>query len=1261
MMKLRRVVDRMRKRIVRVLVGGVVVAMLISLVPALSSPVGGWALPDPRVVDGHYNTELPGSHVNQAIYSVMALDAILGPEHPDRWIYDQARDHWGYLVRGNIWADDYPQDWAEEDPEQRVLTWGELFDAAGAGIPPDDWADFFEVAFGHSLPELLSWILNVFFAAPDELELADPALIHINQETITNALARDEWTDGQPPGISADAWNHLRPEFETRVQDADLSDLELKIYMGVKHPDFSLYHLYEPDDWLDELLFESADESLRESHEWDSLGNNAVSRAKFWYEKALDAYEREGTGYFWDDYSEPRLRVNVYDYLGRALHYVQDLTQPAHSKGFYRHLQFQVYEAMWSGAQSPLDYFIVSSPENATGAWFAEQAHSRVEYWVDTWITDGGGIFVEPIAELIEDLSPGFWSWTNVQLRALWILDRDLHDEFRLLLESTWLSDALGSDRHADEYLMGKTSEILFQSVGVGAGMIYRFHKQIGEIDPEEPDFSLTVTIDGEGLTLPGAGEHAFEADQEVTATATPDDGWRFAGWVDGDTGDVVSTDPTVTLIMDDNKAITAVFEEIPLEFDLGDTVVTTAPLNVRDEPGLGTTVTRTQPGGTAGTILSAPDPYPRRLDSYTWWLVEYDDGTVGWSSDHRLEEYTRPTPRFSVGDTVVTTDELYVRSEPRLTDEYGIYFTDNVIKTQPAGTTGVILDFEEPWPRLVMGYDLWKVEYEDGTVGWSSDHRLMEAGTFVPVDLVLVLDRSGSMRGARMQGAKDAAISVVNMLMPQDRVAVVSFHTTASTDVELTNDFEYAKAEIQKLSVTGWTSFGAGMQLAVHELTERGSADHARVVIFLSDGHHNRDPDPDPWVDECADQGIPIYTVGLGAHPGEVGEAMLKWMSEETGGEYFFVDDLYDLENVFLRFTLEATGWPLVGTFIGTIAEGEVVEAGTFDVEPGTEYARITLNWPGSDLDLIIERPDGTEVDLGVGPDNIYSGADAKPEWAILLDPPAGTWTIKVYGKVVNPEIPFAVWVSSYVPPSHDLTISSTIGGNVTTPGEEVVTYPIGTVVNLVAVAEEDYRFVEWTGDVDEIDDVYAAETIITMHGDYFITANFEEITESVDTATGTGKAHFTPSDGVIEDLEALPELPPGVPDGVTFPHGMFSFRVTGLDAGQTVTIKVELPDAVPEDFVWWKYDEGEWYDLPIDIVAPNIITITLTDGEYPGDLDGVADGTIIDPGGPGNPRSLPSAPPGAGAAYPAWSVLLAAVMAGASLWLLRRRHAQI
>jgi hypothetical protein len=71
-------------------------------------------------------------------------------------------------------------------------------------------------------------------------------------------------------------------------------------------------------------------------------------------------------------------------------------------------------------------------------------------------------------------------------------------------------------------------------------------------------------------------------------------------------------------------------------------------------------------------------------------------------------------------------------------------------------------------------------------------------------------------------------------------------------------------------------------------------------------------------------------------------------------------------------------------------------------------------------------------------------------------------------------------------------LSISSTAGGSVTTPGEGMFTYGQGTMVNLIAEDEEGYRFVNWTGHVGTIADVNAPSTTIIMNGDRSITACF-------------------------------------------------------------------------------------------------------------------------------------------------------------------------
>lgn len=111
-----------------------------------------------------------------------------------------------------------------------------------------------------------------------------------------------------------------------------------------------------------------------------------------------------------------------------------------------------------------------------------------------------------------------------------------------------------------------------------------------------------------------------------------------------------------------------------------------------------------------------------------------------------------------------------------------------------------------------------------------------------------------------------------------------------------------------------------------------------------------------------------------------------------------------------------------------------------------------------------------------------------------------------------------------------YSLTINSTEGGEVTTPGEGTFTCDAGKVVNLLAVTDEHYEFTCWTGDVDEIDDVYAADTFITIWDDYSITTVFElvDYTLTIDSTEGgwvtiPGEGEFAYLAGTVVDLLAV------------------------------------------------------------------------------------------------------------------------------------------
>jgi hypothetical protein len=101
-----------------------------------------------------------------------------------------------------------------------------------------------------------------------------------------------------------------------------------------------------------------------------------------------------------------------------------------------------------------------------------------------------------------------------------------------------------------------------------------------------------------------------------------------------------------------------------------------------------------------------------------------------------------------------------------------------------------------------------------------------------------------------------------------------------------------------------------------------------------------------------------------------------------------------------------------------------------------------------------------------------------------------------------------------------YDLTIDSSVGGWVTTPGEGTFVYHEGEVVNLVAEAEEGYRFAHWIGNVGTIADVTAAATAITMDDNYSVTARFASTIEPEYTPmVAAGEYHTVglKSDGTV------------------------------------------------------------------------------------------------------------------------------------------------
>jgi len=159
--------------------------------------------------------------------------------------------------------------------------------------------------------------------------------------------------------------------------------------------------------------------------------------------------------------------------------------------------------------------------------------------------------------------------------------------------------------------------------------------------------------------------------------------------------------------------------------------------------------------------------------------------------------------------------------------------------------------------------------------------------------------------------------------------------------------------------------------------------------------------------------------------------------------------------------------------------------------------------------------------------------------EWTNILQIMAGhghTVGLKPEGRVVavgwneHGQLNVGDWRLAY---PYGLIIFSTAGGSVTEPGEGLFTYLSANTVDLVAVAEPDYRFVDWTGAVGTITDVNAARTTVVVDDFYDIRANFarrsSHYTLTVSSRDGgsvvtPGTGVFTYDAGTVVKLEAKP-----------------------------------------------------------------------------------------------------------------------------------------
>ncbi|MFA0758417.1 MAG: hypothetical protein PVTTEEND_000439 [Candidatus Fervidibacter sp.] len=136
------------------------------------------------------------------------------------------------------------------------------------------------------------------------------------------------------------------------------------------------------------------------------------------------------------------------------------------------------------------------------------------------------------------------------------------------------------------------------------------------------------------------------------------------------------------------------------------------------------------------------------------------------------------------------------------------------------------------------------------------------------PLNLCLVLDRSGSMAGQKMENLRRAVELVIDQLDPTDILSIVIFDDRAEILVPATSvtDKNTLKAKVKGITDRGGTEMSKGMQLGIQELQKHLTPDRVSRMVLLTDGQTYGDEDEcQKLANQLAQLSVPLYAFGLG------------------------------------------------------------------------------------------------------------------------------------------------------------------------------------------------------------------------------------------------------------------------------------------------------------------------------------------------------------------------------------------------------------